>query len=148
MYEFSIRQYFDTDYEFVYETKKLVYQKYIEENWGSWNETQQRKMFEDFIKEFGKYICIIMIKDNLIGFYHGEILDMDSYELGNICIIPQYQGQGIGTQILNSIIEENSSRDIYLRYFKQNQVGKLYKKLGFEVIEELPYHYKAVLKHK
>lgn len=37
---------------------------------------------------------------------------------------------------------------MYLRYFKQNPVVKLYERLGFEVIEELPYHFKMVLKAK
>lgn len=148
MSDFYIRKYNVGDYEFVYQTKKTVYQKYIEENWGFWNETQQRDMFENFIKESGKDIQIVMVDKLPIGFYHGSMLDENNYELGNICILPKYQGQGMGTQILNNIIEENSSRNIYLRYFKQNPVGKLYERLGFEMVEEMPYHFKMVLKRK
>lgn len=148
MSDFYIRKYNVGDYEFLYQTKKTVYQKYIEENWGSWNETQQRDMFENFIKESGNDIQIVMVDKLPIGFYQGAMLDENNYELGNICILPKYQGQGIGTQILNNIIEENSSRNIYLRYFKQNPVGRLYERLGFEMVEEMPYHFKMVLKRK
>ena len=66
---------------------------------------------------------------NTIVFHH-----LDNIKVKDIAII------------LNNIIEENSSRNIYLRYFKQNPVGKLYERLGFEIVEEMPYHFKMVLK--
>lgn len=146
--EYIFDNYTDDDYEFVYETKKQAYKKYVEANWGEWNEDKQREMFADFIKTYGDKIQMIMLGYNKIGFYHGEDIGDNKYELGNICIIPEYQGKGLGTKILKEIISEQSGKDIYLRYFKQNPVVRLYKRLGFEIIEELPYHYKMVLRQK
>ena len=146
--EYIFDNYTDDDYEFVYETKKHAYKKYVEANWGEWNEDKQREMFADFIKTYGDKIQMIMLGYNKIGFYHGEDIGVNEYEIGNICIIPEYQGKGLGTKILKEVISANSGKDIYLRYFKQNPVVSLYKRLGFEMLEELPYHYKMVLRQK
>ena len=47
-----------------------------------------------------------MDNDQRIGFYNGEIIDNGNYEIGNICIIPKYQGKGIGTKIEKATPEE------------------------------------------
>lgn len=147
-FNFEIRPYDKEDYEFVYETKKVAYKNYVEANWGEWNEQIQREMFVKFIDTYGKHIKIIIEDDKKIGFYHGERIENNGYEIGNICIVPARQGRGIGTKILKDILGTYKERDIYLRFFKQNPVAKLYQRLGFEIIEELPYHYKMILKKK
>ena len=126
----------------------VAYKKYVEANWGEWNDQKQREMFVDFIKTYGKDIKIIMLDNKRIGFYHGENFKNDEYEIGNICIIPEYQGLGIGTKVLTDIINKHKNQDIYLRYFKQNPVEKLYVRLGFELCEVMQYHNKMVLKKK
>ena len=146
--EYEINRYMPKDYEFVYQTKKNVYMKYVEINWGSWNELDQREMFDNFINSYGKDIQIIIVKNQMVGFFHGNDLPDGNYELGNICIAPNFQGKGLGTKVLKDIIAKHKHQDIYLRYFKQNPVVHLYKRLGFEMVEELPYHYKMCLKSK
>lgn len=79
--------------------------------------------------------------DKKIGFYNGEVLENGNYEVGNICIIPEYQGKGIGTQILKDKLEENTDRNIEIQYFKQNPVGRLYERLGFIPSGETEFHY-------
>ena len=140
-FEYTLKQYKNDD-----ETKKVAYKNYVEINWGKWDEEQQKEMFINFIDTYGKDIKIVMEKNKRIGFYHGENLENGGYEIGNICIIPECQGRGIGTKILNDILEEHKHQDIYLRYFKQNPVVKLYERLGFEMLEEMPFHFKMVKK--
>lgn len=147
-FNYTLRKYTDQDYNFVYQTKKNAYKVYVEANWGEWNEEKQKEYFKDFINAYGKDILIIEEYNKRIGFYHGEKLNANEYEVGNICIIPECQGRGIGTKILNDIIKEHKNQNIYLRYFKQNPVVKLYKRLGFEIVEEQAFHYKMVLKTK
>ena len=144
--EYTQRPYMVEDFEFVYDTKKVAYKKYVEMNWGEWDEPAQRKMFEDFLKAYAKDIKILMCGKKRIGFYHGEELENGAYEIGNICIIPEFQGKGIGTKVLREVLENNTHRDVYLRYFKQNPVAGLYARLGFVVCEEQPYHFKMCLK--
>ena len=146
--EYILKPYRKEDYDFVYDTKKKAYQKYVEANWGEWNEEKQREMFDQFIDTYGKDIQIVMEEGKRIGFYHGEELENNAFEIGNICIIPECQGRGIGTRILKDVLGEHKHQDIYLRYFKQNPVVKLYERLGFVMCEEMPYHFKMVLKAK
>ena len=136
--------YKDSDYEFVYGVKKNAYKKYVEECWGAWIEEDQRNYFEKFMAAVKNNAYIIMDGDNRIGFYNGEILENGNYEIGNICIIPEYQGKGIGTEILKSVINEYSDKNIEIQYFKQNPVGNLYKKLGFEPNGETEFHYQMI----
>ena len=136
--------YTDEDYEFVYEVKKNAYKKYVEECWRSWIEEDQRKYFEKFITAVKNNAFIIMNGNKKIGFYNGKILNNGNYEVGNICIIPEYQGKGIGTEILKDKLEENKDRNIEIQYFKQNPVGKLYEKLGFVKSGETEFHYQMM----
>ena len=140
----SLIPYTDDNYEFVYEVKKNAYKKYVEECWGSWIEEDQREYFKKFITAVRNNAYIIMNGKTRIGFYNGEVLTNGNYEVGNICIIPEYQGKGIGTRILKDKLEENKDRDIEIQYFKQNPVGKLYERLGFVPSGETEFHYQMM----
>ncbi len=52
--------------EFIYDLKKEVYQKYVEEIYGEWNEEIQKKLFDKFMKENSKNIELIYLKDELV----------------------------------------------------------------------------------
>lgn len=146
--QYNMRPYIDNDYhnykEFIYITKKNAYKKYVEENWGTWDDKEQRKLFDKFIDTYFNCIYIIQLNGVDIGFYNGQTLDDGIYEIGNICIIPEYQGKGIGSQILKDIIEMHKNQTIKLQYFKQNPVGSLYEKLGFTKDAEKEYHYTMI----
>ena len=146
--QYNMRPYIDNEYhnykEFVYQTKKKAYKKYVEECWGSWVEEDQRKYYENFIKNVEKDTWIIQLNGIDIGFYNGMTLDDGSYEIGNICIIPEYQGKGIGTQVLKDIIELHKEQDIHIQYFKQNPVCALYERLGFISNGETQFHYQMI----
>jgi len=133
------------DYEYVYHLKKEAYKKYVELNFGPWDETQQRIFFERFIDSCGDRIFIITVDGQDTGFYNFEE-NKTEYEIGNICLEPQFRGMGIGTAILSDILENNSDKEIHLQYFKQNPVGALYKRLGFEPAGESASHFKMVRK--
>lgn len=139
-----LRKYNDSDKEFVYQTKKDAYKKYVIECFGSWNEEDQRKYFDDYINKTSNDTWIICDKNKSIGFYAVLSMDNGDYIIGNICIIPDYQGKGIGTKILNSILDEHKDNNIYIQYFKQNPVGELYKRLGFIPAGETQFHYQMV----
>lgn len=146
--DYKTKQYTKDDYWFVYDVKKIVYKKYVEQNWGEWNEIEQEKMFKDFMDAHSKEIKIIVVDGVKIGFFHGKNIDKNNYVQRNICILPEYQGKGIGTNILKKTIILHKDQDIHIRCFKQNPVFNFYKRLGFEVVEELPYHYRLVLRKK
>ncbi len=128
--------------KFIYDLKKEVYMKYVEKAYGEWNEENQKKLFERFMKENAKNIELIYLKDELVGFYHGKDKDNNTFEIGNICVKPEYQNKGIGTAVLKEILFEHKGQDIKLQVFKINEKAiKLYERAGFEKIDETETHY-------
>ena len=144
--QYNMRPYIDNEYhnykEFVYQVKKNAYKKYVEEYYGKWDEEEQRKYYENFIEKVKDAAWIIQLNGQDIGFFNGMTLDDGSYEIGNICIIPEYQGKGIGTSVLNDIMSLHNNQDLHIQYFKSNPVGRLYERLGFILVGEDDYHYK------
>ena len=144
MGNYILRKYENTDYEFVYEVKKNAYKKYVEQCWGKWDDLDQKNRFKESMEKTFDRTYIIMVNDERIGFYQGQVVNERTYYIENICIIPKYQGKGIGTEILKSVINEYSDKNIEIQYFKQNPVGNLYKKLGFEPNGETEFHYQMI----
>ncbi len=134
--------------QFIYNLKKEVYQKYVENIYGEWNEDIQKKLFSKFMKENSKNIELVYLKNKLVGFYNGEEIENNTFEIGNICIKPEYQNRGIGTAILKEILLENQEKDVKLQAFKINEKAiKLYEKLGFKKTDETKTHY-IMIKNK
>ena len=52
--------------KFIYDLKKEVYQKYVENIYGEWDEEIQKKLFDKFMKENSKNIELIYLKDKLV----------------------------------------------------------------------------------
>ncbi len=146
--EYLLRKFTNEDYEFVYGLKKEVYEGYVIENWGKWDEPEQRKYFENFVELVKQDMYIIIYENQEIGFLNYEILESGEFELGNICILPKFQGKGIGTKILTDLLKSNEDKNVYLQYFKQNRVGALYERPGFEKIAETKIHIKMVKRKK
>ena len=46
---YKLKKYSDNYYNFVYEVKKEAYKKYVEENFGEWDEEVQKEYFDKFI---------------------------------------------------------------------------------------------------
>lgn len=67
--EYTFRKYTDKDYEFVYQLKKLCYQKYVEEYYGGWVEDVQRKMFANLMEKDGARSYIIIVNGQEAGFF-------------------------------------------------------------------------------
>jgi len=63
--------------------------------------------------------------------------------IDGIYILPEYQGKGIGSFIINDLIREasHSGESIYLQVFKTNPARELYQRLGFEFSGETDTHY-------
>jgi ribosomal protein S18 acetylase RimI-like enzyme len=144
--KFELIPYTASSYDFVYGVKKTVYKKYVEEIFGEWNDKFQHEMFDKFLQSCGGGIFLIVLNDKKIGFVNGKSVSDISFDLGNICILPEYQGNGIGTKLLLGLIEKHKSQDIYLRVFKQNPAKNLYERLGFEVYGETETHFLMVRK--
>ena len=66
-------------------------------------------------------------------------------EILGIAVKPEYQGKGIGTEILKTAIKEHLKNEVHIQCFKTNPVKNLYFKLGFEATEQTQTHIKMKL---
>ena len=90
---------------------------------------------------------VIELDSQIIGFVKVVASKADVY-LGEIQITKKFQNLGIGTDILNSIIEEAkvNKQSLWLRVIKGNPAEKLYKRLGFTTFAVDSTHKKLEIK--
>lgn len=139
MFDISLRPASDKDAEMLWDLHRVTLKPYVEQIWG-WDENFQRRYFsEHFTTTNSKIIrCdginagVLTVEENQLGFI-----------LSNIELYPQYQGLGIGTQLINDVIDKAGQRglSVSLRVLKINPARQLYLRLGFSVIGETETHY-------
>ncbi|MFX1324928.1 MAG: GNAT family N-acetyltransferase [Promethearchaeota archaeon] len=139
----ELRQALQKDNEFVYSLKKKTIKEYVSKKWG-WDEKWQREYhsqkFEPellkIIKKKGKDIgCISIIKEE------------NRFFLSIIEILPEYQNQGIGMDLITNLLAkaDKNEKDVNLQVLISNEKAqKLYTRLGFRIEEKTDTHYKMV----
>jgi N-acetylglutamate synthase-like GNAT family acetyltransferase len=123
----------ETYMEFSYQVKKEAEGEYITHMFG-WDEEIQRDFHAkawqeqrpDIITYDGKVIGTIAIIE-------GE----DCIEIGQLFILPDYQNKGIGTHLLEDILNKADSlcKNVKLKFLKNNPVKSLYVRNGFRVVD-------------
>ncbi len=131
---FVTRQAEVEDYDFLLNLKKAAEYEPIKAIFG-WDESVQREIHHCEWEESKP--TVIEINGFRVGSYLVQ-LKSDHLYFGRFSLLPEYQANGIGSQVLKSVIElsEQKSLPIKLCYLQGNRVGQLYKRLGFEVIEQ------------
>ncbi|WP_454052686.1 GNAT family N-acetyltransferase [Clostridium sp. Marseille-Q7071] len=78
------------------------------------------------------YYILVYNNENLIGFGRA-VSDYYCYtSIHDILVLKEFQNKGIGTNIMNMLIEKFSNTNIYLTYTPDKDV--FYKKFNFEKI--------------
>jgi GNAT superfamily N-acetyltransferase len=123
----------ETYREFSYQVKKMAEGEYITSMFG-WDEDVQRDFHDrawqqqrpDIITYDGKLIGTIATIDS-----------EDCVEIGQFFILPEYQNKGIGTYLLQSILgkADQMSKNVTLKFLKNNPVESLYARNGFRLID-------------
>lgn len=63
----------------------------------------------------------------------------DAYELVEVAVAPSWQGQGIGTALITALLDGRPERTCVLSTRTDSRAHQLYRRLGFEVIAEIPF---------
>lgn len=126
--------------DIIYSIKKSSVFSYVDKIWG-WDEEYQQ---EDFDSDFAhiEQFSIIEINERICGFIQVYEHD-DIVELVEIHLIPEMQGNGIGSDIIKKILEraKSENKTVRLGCFKGNcKATKLYLRLGFVKSEETDTH--------
>ena len=136
----SLRPATERDYDFVWWLHGATMRTYVEAIWG-WDEAVQRRLFQERFDP--PRIEIIECDGEAAGYISVERSE-ESIFLSSIEIAPDFQGQGIGTDLIRGLQDEAERRGVplKLRVLQGNPARRLYKRLGFEATEETETHIK------
>ena len=126
------------DRQFVQDVYFETYRWVLEEMYG-WNSDDNESIkFGEFYRELSTQI--ISVDDQEAGFM--TLLRRRTYiEIQCLFLRPQFQNRGIGTQILQGIVEQADAEGMRLSIgtHKINPAKRLYERLGFVVTRESHY---------
>lgn len=137
---YNLRYSTNNDYEFLYLLNKITMKKYVEKIWG-WEDDAQQKIFRD---KFSTKKHKIIIQNNIDIGNISVSIDNEEMFIEIIEIMPEYQNKGIGSKIINQIINYSKSKELCKVIFQVliiNPAKRLYDKLGFLTINETETHY-------
>jgi len=130
----------ETHREFSYQVKKAAEGDYITSMFG-WDEDIQRDFHARAWQE--QKPDIITYDGKLIGTI-ATIESGDCIEIGQFFILPEQQRKGIGTYLLQSILNkaDRSGKNVTLKFLKNNPVKSLYVRNGFRLVRtsEVAHH--------
>jgi ribosomal protein S18 acetylase RimI-like enzyme len=126
--DYALRPATADDYAYCYRLTKRNMQDLFCKHWGGWVPAKFRK---GFVVE---NIAMVIIAGKRAG-YLSVIKEPISIYIDNIQLSPAWQGQGIGTSLLNRLFDTHSRVSIRLTTFEDNPAKRLYERMGFVVLE-------------
>jgi ribosomal protein S18 acetylase RimI-like enzyme len=139
MGEVRLRAATQEDADFLYDVVKATMKEYVAQVWG-WDEAWQQAYFREHFEPSEDRI--IVLEDEDIGVISVEQREGEVF-LGKIYILPEYQGRGIGSRLINDVLEQAHQRGVpvTLQVIKVNPARRLYERLGFVEVGETATHY-------
>ena len=139
----SLRTAARSDMEFMLRVHREAMGPHVERAFGPWDEASQRARFLQTTRP----------ADHRIVLLDGEPAGClwvreheDSLELVRIYLLPEAQGQGLGTRLTREVQERARAAGLplRLRVLKVNPARRLYRRLGFEIAGETESHLQMV----
>jgi ribosomal protein S18 acetylase RimI-like enzyme len=138
-FEFELRPAKAEDYDFLYQLHKAAIGDYVAATWGPWDDDAQQARFRERFAATPRQV--VMVAGRKAGVL--ELVERpDELFLGLIEVLPAYQGQGLGTAIIRSVQRSAAAqgRPVGLRVLRVNPAQRLYRRLGFQIVEENETH--------
>ena len=127
--DYTLRPANKEDYQYCYRlTKRNMYNLYCR-HWGGWVAAEFRNGF------VLNNITMVIIAGRRAGYISVKHYP-DSIYIENIQISPARQGHGIGSDILNRILDGSDKKSVKLATFDDNPAKRLYERMGFSVVEK------------
>ena len=93
-----------------------------------------KEMMEESISKYPKYI--ILCDNESVGSISCKKLEKGVYEIGCLCVVPEYQGKGIGTQAIQfakTLYEDMEKLTLVTPIDKKENVKFYTEKCGFHI---------------
>jgi ribosomal protein S18 acetylase RimI-like enzyme len=140
--KYTLRKSNEDDFEFVFDLNKANMRKYVEALRG-WDDEAEREDMRRHFRPGSDRIIALDGKD--IGRLAVDCY-ADRIDLRHIEILPECQGQGIGTAIIRDILGEarQAKLPVTLIVLDMNPAKRLYERLGFRTVEEIDARQKGI----
>jgi|SRR5215510_11186720 len=134
----------ENDYQFMWDLHLQTLRSYVEATWG-WDEQWQSKYFRE-TRDLSRYEILVNNGREIgcLGIrYEDKVLFLEY-----VAILPEYQNQGFGSEVVRDVLRSAAERGVPVRLsvLKVNPVRKLYERMGFQTIgsDEFRYYMEAV----
>lgn len=100
---------------------------------SAYNDERMKQRLEN------SFLFVAEVDGKIVGFANfSPVREDGKVELGAIYLYPEYQGNGIGTALLQEgITDLQGIKEIYINVEKDNKIGKtFYEAKGFEIVKE------------
>ncbi len=135
----TTRQATAEDREFLYVLNRAAYEDVVRKQFGQWDESWQRRHFEkkcasqafEIVEDEGRRIGALSVSRT-----------KDEVRIVEMQLLPDSQGQGIGTALLQRELRFADERalPVRLQVLRENRARILYERLGFRVYDETDTH--------
>ncbi|MCR4274859.1 MAG: GNAT family N-acetyltransferase [Candidatus Campbellbacteria bacterium] len=129
----------EQDYEFARQVHHASYRDVVEKQFGSWDEQKQDKFFRSAWESSPHEL--IYCNGEPCGYFSMHETD-DAIQLHELVLLPEFQGQGIGSEILKESLEQVRAKHkpVRLQVLKKNKAANLYRRMGFKETGETETH--------
>ena len=129
-----------SDKEFVRQVHHLGYKDVVTRQFGTWDETVQDSFFA---KDWAKNKMEIILCDEKECGYASRKRKPEFYWVGELVLLPKFQGCGIGSGILRDVMTMAAAENIPVRLqvLFENYAHRLYLRLGFVDTGKTETHY-------
>lgn len=94
---------------------------------------------------YGSDLLVADIGGRVVGYIAVMDIDKDTSKIVSLAVKKEFRGRGIGTKLLSTAIErckERGKKKILLEVRVSNYIAqRLYKKMGFEIVDVIPNYY-------
>ena len=125
--KFSLRPAIASDFEFIWQLRVTTLKEAISQSYG-WDEPTQRSYAAESLAG-----NIVLVKSNRVGVI--TISDWsDQLHLTFVALLPQYQGRGLGSQLIKYARNKATveCKPLSLQVLKNNPAKLFYEKHGFK----------------
>jgi GNAT superfamily N-acetyltransferase len=125
------------DAGFAYRVRETTMREYVIATWGVWNEDAARAQVGEDARSLQSRI--IEVDGRGAGLLRVDVLPTHIH-LDQIFLLPEFQGKGVGTMLLEQVMLQAATLHLPLRLWvlRVNPARNLYERLGFTVLDQTP----------